>query len=101
MSADIYKITLVSDKHYGRRIPPDVLAPALAQIPAAVRESISMAFRGQSAFRGPRPQWLKAASDIRFVEHSGCDESILYFEVPKLGDAAPELYLEHRRGHPS
>ena len=92
MSHVTQTITLTSDEHYGRRLPPLALAHALSAIPKVVRQSISMAFRGRSGVRGPRPQWLKAASDLRFIDHQGEDASVLYFEAPTLGEAAHELY---------
>ena len=51
-----------------------------------------MAFRGHSGVRGPRPRWLEAAADLRFIDHTGEDESVLVFEAPTLGEAVPELY---------
>ena len=92
MSHITQTITLTSDQHYGRRLPSGALGQALRAIPAAVERSISMAFRGRSRVRGPRPGWLQAAADIRFIDHLGDDASILVFEVPRLGDVAPELY---------
>jgi hypothetical protein len=88
-------ITMASDQHYGRRLPSEALGRALKAIPEAVERCISMAFRGRSRVRGSRPGWLRAAADIRFVDHLGDDASILVFEVPRLGDVAPELY-RHR-----
>src|SRR3954470_20069642 len=85
-------ITLTSDRHYGRKIPPQALGHAMTAIPTVVRQSVSMAFRGRSSVRGVRPRWLMAASDIRFVDHQGDDETILVFEAPTLGQAAGELY---------
>ena len=87
-------ITLTSDHHYGRRLPPQALGHALTAIPAVVRQSVSMAFRGRSRVRGPRPRWLKAAADLRFIDHQGDDASVLYFEAPTLGEAAAELYQQ-------
>ena len=87
-------ITLTSDQHYGRRLPPQALGHALNAIPTIVRQSIAMAFRARSNVRGPRPHWLKATSDLRFLDHQGDDETILVFEVPKLGEAAAELYQQ-------
>ena len=51
-----------------------------------------MAFESRSCARGKRPSWLTAASDIRFVGHSGDDTTILHFEAPCLGEAADKLY---------
>jgi len=92
MSHVTQTITLMSTHHYGRRLPPQALGHALTAIPDVVRQSVSMAFRGRSSVRGPRPRWLKAAADIRFVGHDGDDASVLYFEAPTLGQAAKELY---------
>jgi hypothetical protein len=85
-------ITLISDQHYGCRLPSEALGNTLKAIPEAVERSISMAFLGRSTFRGSRPAWLLAAADIRFVDHLGDDASTLVFEVPRLGDAASQLY---------
>ena len=92
MSHVTQTITLTSDHHYGRRLPPHALGNALRAIPEVVRGAVSMAFRGRSSVPGPRPRWLKTATDIRFLDHQGDDASVLYFEAPKLGDAAPDLY---------
>ena len=94
MSHVTQTITLTSDHHYGRRLPPQALGHALTAIPAVVRQSVSMAFRGRSRVRRPRPRWLKAAADIRFIDHQGDDASVLYFEAPTLGEAAAELYQQ-------
>lgn len=92
MSLVTQTITLTGDHHYGRRLPPLALGHALTAIPTVVRQSVSMAFRGRSTLRGPRPRWLKAATDFRFIDHGGEDESVLVFEAPTLGEAVPELY---------
>lgn len=63
-------------------------------MPEALRSSIRMAFESRSRAQGKRPDWLVAASDIRFLEHSGDDETVLRFEAPQLGDAADELYRQ-------
>jgi hypothetical protein len=94
MSHVTQTITLTSDQHYGRRLPPQAVGHVLTVIPAVVRQSVSMAFRGRSSVCGPRPRWLKAASDLRFVDHQGDDASVLYFEAPTLGEAAAELYKQ-------
>ena len=92
MNPILQEITLKSNQHFGRRLPPSTFGKALVEIPSVVRCAISMAFRGRSSAKGKRPGWLTAASDIRFVGHDGTDESVLQFEVPRLGEAADELY---------
>ncbi|MGO9471611.1 MAG: hypothetical protein ACLQIB_07265 [Isosphaeraceae bacterium] len=94
MSNVTQTITLMGPHHYGRRLPPQAVGHALTAIPVVVRQSVSMAFRGRSSVVGPRPRWLKAAADIRFVGHDGDDASVLYFEAPTLGQAAKELYQQ-------
>jgi len=86
------QIILRSDQHYGKKVPPGPLGRVLGEIPKAVRQSVRMAFDGRSTLSGKRPGWLETASDIRFIDYSGDDETILHFELPLLGEAAPELY---------
>ena len=94
MTLTTQTITLSSNSHYGRKIPSQALGPALTAIPVVVRQSVSMAFRGRSGGRGPHPSWLKAASDLRFINHEGDDDTRLIFEVPTLGESAVELYRQ-------
>ena len=53
-----------------------------------------MVFRGQSTAKGKRPGWLTAACDVSLVGVVGGEESILTFEAPTLGEAAPELFRQ-------
>ena len=85
-------ITLQSREHYGSRIPSQALGCVLERIPDAVRLSVRMAVEGRSKARGKRPGWLRAAADIRFVGHDGDDSTVLHFDAPTLGEAAPRLY---------
>jgi len=92
MTVITHTVTLKSARHFGRRVPPDALAKLLGMLPRAVRQSIRMAIEGRSTARGRKPVWLDAASDIRFVGHSGEDDTVLCFEAPPLGEAAEVLY---------
>lgn len=85
-------LTLRSDEHYGKRVPPQAFGEILRTFPRLIRGSVRMSFEGRSTASGRRPRWLEAASDIRFVGHQGTDETVLYFETPILGEAAAELY---------
>src|SRR6266852_3591520 len=85
-------IALSSREHFGRRVPSQALGCVLERIPAAVRQSVRMAVEGRSRAKGKRPEWLRAAADIRFVGHEGEDQTVLHFEAPTLGEAAPRLY---------
>ena len=44
--------------------------------------------------RGRRPAWLDRAADVRFVDQQGNGETVLFFEAPRLGDAASEIYQQ-------
>lgn len=94
MSTTVQTVTLTSDGHFGRKVPPKALGELLRVIPEAVRFSIRMAFESRSRAKGKRPGWLTAASDIRFLEHSGEEKTILHFEAPRLGEAAQVLYQQ-------
>lgn len=94
MSGTIQTVTLRSEHHVGRKIPPKAFGELMRLLPDAIRFSIRMAFESRSQAKGKRPLWLTAASDIRFLDHSGDDETILHFEAPCLGDAADVLYRQ-------
>ncbi|HZU37228.1 MAG TPA: hypothetical protein VFA18_15000 [Gemmataceae bacterium] len=85
-------IILNSRERFGSRVPSQALGGVLERIPGAVRQSVRMAIEGRSRAHGPRPAWLQAATDIRFLGHQGDDQTVLRFEVPTLGEAAPRLY---------
>ncbi|HZL35359.1 MAG TPA: hypothetical protein VFC78_08615 [Tepidisphaeraceae bacterium] len=59
-------------------------------------DSVGMGFRGSSTARGRRPDWMKRASDIRFVGLSSDtdDSTLLHFTAPRFGDVAAEVYRE-------
>lgn len=92
MTTTIQAITLRSSQHFGRRVPSKALGHLLAILPDTVRQSVRMAVEGRSRAKGKRPDWLRAAGDIRFLGHEGEDDTVLHFEAPILGDAAPRLY---------
>jgi hypothetical protein len=92
MSTVHHSVILKSDQHFGNRVPPRACGVFLSHFGVQIRHSISMAFRGASHARGRPPHWLDATSDIRFVEIEGGDTTVLHFEAPTFGDAAPELY---------
>jgi hypothetical protein len=88
----VHKVVLLNDQHFGKRLPPHHLGFLLAELPIVVQQSISMALRNRSSVQGRHPQWLDRAADIRFVDHDGNGQSVLYFEAPSLGESAKELY---------
>lgn len=94
MSVVVHEVILHNTEHFGRRLPPHHLGMLLAELPLAIRSSVSMAFRNRSQVKGRRPSWLDRAADIRFVDHQGNGKSVLYFEAPRLGEAAAEVYAQ-------
>jgi hypothetical protein len=94
LKTTVHKIKLRSEQHFHAKLPPYHLGRLLAEIPLAVRESISMALRNRSTAQGRRPAWLERAADIRFADHQGNGETILFFEAPVLGEAAQEIYTQ-------
>ncbi len=92
MSTVIQTIRLRSAQRFGRKLPPGPLGKVLYVLPSAVRRSVLMAVEGRSVPRRPYPAWLTAATDVRLVDYGGEDETILFFEAPRIGDAAPVLY---------
>lgn len=87
-------VTISSPAHYGRRVPSRALGGLLKAIPEAIRRSVRMAVEGRSRGRGKRPDWLNAATDIRYLGHDGSDQTALHFDLPTLGEAAPRLYQQ-------
>jgi hypothetical protein len=88
----IQTITLRGRASYRRRVPPIPVGCLLGSIPELVRQSISMAFQRRSTERGRPPKWLEAASDIRLVGIDSDEETVVRFDVPRLGDAARAVY---------
>jgi hypothetical protein len=82
-------VTLTSKEHFGKRLPRHA-GQMIDAISELAPRAAAMAFRGRS--HGKRPKWLKAATDIRFVGHEGKDETILHFEAPVFGEAAPQEF---------
>ena len=94
MNTTIQTVTLRSEAHFGRKVPPKAFGDLLRNLPDAIRFSIRMAFESRSQAKGKRPSWLAAASDVRFLDHGGDDETVLHFEAPVLGEAAKNLYRQ-------
>lgn len=85
-------LRLTSREGFGARVPPSQFGQVLELIAPSVRQAVRMAFQGRSVGPGRRPDWLQAAADVRFVGLSGNRDTILNFEAPTLGDAAPQVY---------
>ncbi len=94
MNALVQQITLHSDQHLAGKLPPHHLGLLLAEVPLALRAAVSMALRNRSTVPGRQPVWLDRAADVRFVHHEGNGNTTLFFETPRLGDAASEVYRQ-------
>ncbi len=94
MSTVHHRVILESEQGFGSSVPPRGCGLFLGQLDAFIRYSVSMAFLGTSRARGRPPRWLLAASDVRFVGIEGRGSTILRFEAPTFGAAAPELYQQ-------
>lgn len=88
------RVRLTSNRHYGSSVPPDTFGQVLHLLSQTSIQAARMCIEGRSSVRGQRPGWLERISDIRFVEISGDDDTIIHFECPTLGDAADELYTQ-------
>lgn len=87
-------IRVQSSQHFGRKVPPEPFGQLVNHLGAAFRQSITMATQGRSRVSGRRPKWLDAVTSYRFVGFDGDDDTLLHFEAPQLGEAAPELYAQ-------
>jgi hypothetical protein len=94
MKTVLQRVVLKGEQHWGSKPPAAAVGEVMRLVPAAVQFSIRMAFEGRSTIQGARPAWLEAASDVRFVDLEGTDDTTLLFEMPQLGEAAPDLYAQ-------
>jgi len=85
----------------GRRVAegrpdPEPVGAILRRMKSLAIDSVGMGFRGSSRGRGRRPQWMRRASDVRFVGISaGAENSTrLHFQAPRFGDVADEVYKQ-------
>lgn len=92
MSRILHTVRLTSPRHYGQKAPPEGVGDVLRILPAAVRSAIRMGFSGRSSAKGRQPTWLESSSDIRLVDYTGQRDTLLVFEAPTFGEAAPDLY---------
>ena len=89
-----HEICLESKEHFNGRMPTHHLGFLFADLPTVTRGAVSMALRNRSNCRGKQPGWIKRASDIRFVGHSGNGQTQLQFECLSLESAASEIYQQ-------
>ncbi|MFY8082656.1 MAG: hypothetical protein ACOVN7_02885 [Rubrivivax sp.] len=80
----------------GARPRPDLIGPVLSELRGTILDSVRMGFLHSSRARGRVPAQLEAAADLHFVGHSaaGDNATVLHFELPTLGVAAPEAFRQ-------
>lgn len=80
----------------GSRPRPELIGPVLSELRGTILDSVRMGFLHSSRARGRVPTQLQAAADLHFIGHSaaGDGETILHFELPTLGAAAPEAFRQ-------
>lgn len=89
-----HTLTLYGENCRDGKPSPEAIAPFLSQIIPLVRDNIRLAFFKSSRIKGRPYRPLQRAWEIRFSGISAVDTigTQLVFEVPTLGDAAPQLY---------
>ena len=87
-------LRLHSKENFGIRLPPQHIGQLFVELPKVIRQSISMAVQNRSSNKGRSPEWLKRAADVRFVDHRYENGVCLRFSAARLGDAAPELFVQ-------
>ena len=82
----------------GARPRPELIGPVLSYLHDTLQDTVRMGFLHSSRARGRVPLSLKAAADVRFIGHRAAGDSgtLLCFEVPRFGSAAPELFRQQR-----
>jgi hypothetical protein len=85
-----HTITLSGPTAEGPRISAHVLRPLLDALVDAAQRSLRLRVEGRSNLQR-KARWLDAATDIQFVGlHGG--STVLEWEAPALGEAAPEIF---------
>jgi len=88
---------LESPEKFSKRPPVEFGGNVFRRIYPVMANSVRMAFEGRSAATGEQPRWLKRAADVRVLGFSDrLGDTMLELEACRLGDAAEELYKQHR-----
>lgn len=91
-----HTIALTGPGVSGGRPLPGPAGSVLRLVGPLVEEAVSVGFRRPSQTRGRKPDWLRAACDVRYVGISRRtdDATLFHFEAPRFGDAAAEVYRQ-------
>ena len=68
----------------------------LSDLHASLQDAVRMGFLHSSRARGRVRTGLKHAADIRFIGHegTGSEITVLHFELPRFGSAAPDFFRQ-------
>lgn len=94
MNRVVHRVTLTGAEHFDGKPPAHAVGPFLTELPYAARGAVAMALSNRSSLKGKKPAWLDRVADIRFTGVGGNGQTTLYFEAPRLGEAAAELYRQ-------
>jgi hypothetical protein len=91
------EIVVETETPFGAEVPLPISSSLFRHLNDTARPCVRMAIEGSSASVGAVPGWLERASDIRTLGFEKRDGySVLHLKAPKLGDAAPDLFQQHR-----
>ncbi len=78
----------------GQKPRPELIGPVLSDLHGSLQDAVRMGFLHSSRPRGRIRMSLKDAADVRFIGHegSGNDLTVLHFELPSFGSAAPGFF---------
>jgi hypothetical protein len=84
---------LAGPEGLGARPRPELIGSVLGNLEGTLLDAVRMGFLHSSRARGRVPTSLRAASEVRFIGHSGeSGATLLHFEVPTFGSVASELF---------
>jgi hypothetical protein len=80
----------------GRFPRPDLIGPLLTRLPETLQDAVRMGFLNSSRAKGRISDALKSAAEVRFVgvDSDGPRGTLITFQAPRFGDAAPELFSQ-------
>lgn len=80
----------------GKAPRPEMIGPVLTHLHDTLTDSVRMGFLHSSRAAGRIPGSLRAAAEVRYIGHSAASgaSTVLHFEVPRLGEAAPDWFQQ-------
>ena len=90
-------VTLYSRERGGAVAPAEAVGEVIRLTPPVLRRCVRMAAEGRSWGHGRPPGWLTAAAGVTFAgaDPAADGGTVLHFEAPRLGNAAPEVFAQH------